>query len=97
MQWPRHWLLWPRSSETSGSLISQSESGIARVLLDRGTDHADITCCSTVTGSVKENIDPWPTCDSTQILPPCSSIIRLDIASPSPVPPFLRVIELSAC
>ena len=40
---------------------------------------------------------PCPTCDSTQILPPCISTMRLDMASPSPVPPFLRVIALSAC
>ena len=35
--------------------------------------------------------------DSTHILPPCISIIRFDMAIPKPVPPFLRVIALSAC
>src|SRR6516162_5181729 len=59
--------------------------------------HAASTCRSTMTGSVKVNIEPWPGCDSTQILPPCISMMRLDIASPKPVPPFLRVIALSAC
>ena len=29
--------------------------------------------------------------------PPCSSTIRLVIARPRPVPPFLRVLELSTC
>ena len=29
--------------------------------------------------------------------PPCSSTIFFAIASPSPVPPFLRVLELSTC
>ena len=46
---------------------------------------------------VNENVEPLPTCDSTQILPPCISMIRLEIAAPSPVPPFFLVIELSAC
>jgi hypothetical protein len=55
------------------------------------------TCCSTMTGNVKANVEPWPGCDSTQILPPCISMIRLDMASPNPVPPFLRVMALSAC
>src|SRR4029079_6765421 len=34
-----------------------------------------------------------PTFDSTQILPPCISIIRFEIASPRPVPACSRVIE----
>ena len=59
--------------------------------------HAGSTCCSTMTGSVKVNVEPWPGCDSTQILPPCISMMRLDMASPKPVPPFLRVMALSAC
>src|SRR3974377_171334 len=54
--------------------------------------HADAsTCRSTTTGSVNANVEPWPSCDSTQILPPCISLMRLDIASPRPVPPLLRV------
>ncbi len=59
--------------------------------------HAVPACRSTRTGSVNEKVDPWPTCDSTQILPPCISTMRFEIASPRPVPPFLRVIVLSAC
>ena len=65
----------------------------------RHTSYFDstLTCCSTTTGSVKANVEPWPGCDSTQILPPCISMMRFDMASPKPVPPFLRVIALSAC
>src|SRR5262249_28837185 len=59
--------------------------------------HADSTCRSTLTGSVKVKVEPWPGCDSTQILPPCISMMRFDMASPKPVPPFLRVMALSAC
>src|SRR5262249_35213239 len=58
---------------------------------------AGSACRSTTTGSLKANVEPWPGCDSTQILPPCISTIRLDMASPRPVPPFLRVMALSAC
>src|SRR5262249_27989690 len=32
---------------------------------------AGATCRSTTTGSLKANDEPWPGCDSTQILPPC--------------------------
>src|SRR6516165_1472883 len=59
--------------------------------------HARSTCCSTTTGSVNANVEPWPGCDSTQIRPPCISMIRFEMASPKPVPPFLRVMALSAC
>jgi len=59
--------------------------------------HASSTCRSTITGSVKVKVEPCPGCDSTQIRPPCISMMRLDMASPKPVPPFLRVIALSAC
>src|SRR6478672_7375861 len=65
--------------------------------LPRRTNYTGLACCSTETGSVNENVEPCPTTDSTQIFPPCISIIRFEMASPRPVPPFLRVIELSAC
>src|SRR6516165_1879357 len=38
-----------------------------------------LICCSTTTGSVNVNVEPWPGCDSTQILPPCISMMRLDM------------------
>src|ERR1051326_4728262 len=59
--------------------------------------HGTSACCATATGSVKENVEPWPGVDSTHIRPPCISMMRLAMASPSPVPPFCRVLELSAC
>src|ERR1700730_4111837 len=59
--------------------------------------HAVSTCRSTRTGIVNEKVEPLPTCDSSQTLPPCISTMRLEMASPKPVPPFLRVIALSAC
>ena len=51
----------------------------------------------TTTGREKENVEPCPGADSTRIFPPCISMMRFEIASPRPVPPFFLVIELSAC
>jgi hypothetical protein len=59
--------------------------------------HVASICRSTITGSVKVNVEPWPGCDSTQIFPPCISMMRFDMASPKPVPPFFLVMALSAC
>src|SRR6516164_8272900 len=72
---------------------------IIRLILDdqNALAHAASTCRSTTTGSVNVNVEPWPGSDSTQILPPCISMMRFDMASPKPVPPFLRVMALSAC
>ena len=47
-------------------------------------------CSSGRTGSVKLNVDPWPTWLWTQIRPPCSSTNFLASVSPSPVPSCLR-------
>jgi hypothetical protein len=72
---------------------------IIRLVLDHqnALAHAGPTCRSTMTGSVKVKVEPWPGCDSIQIFPPCISMMRLEIARPRPVPPFLRVMALSAC
>ena len=59
--------------------------------------HDDLNCCATFVGTVNENVEPLPGVDSTQMRPPCISIIRFDMARPSPVPPFFLVTELSAC
>ena len=67
---------------------------IILLILDHQNEpaHAGLVSCSTVTGSVKEKVDPCPGLDWTQMRPPCSSTMRLEIVSPSPVPPFSRVI-----
>src|SRR5262245_57863351 len=59
--------------------------------------HDGLACCSTLVGTVNENVEPCPGLDSTHSRPPCNSMMRLAIASPSPVPPFFFVIEESAC
>src|SRR6516162_2746595 len=76
-----------------------NDLAIIRLVLDHqnALAHAASTCRSTITGSVNANVEPFPGWDSTQILPPCISMMRLDMASPNPVPPFLRVMALSAC
>src|SRR5271165_3254502 len=72
---------------------------VVHLILDHqnASAHQCPTCASTLTGTVKANVDPCPSSDSTQSRPPCISMIRLAIASPSPVPPFCLVIEESAC
>src|SRR5271167_5110828 len=52
---------------------------------------------STWTGNTTRKVEPSPSTDSTEIVPPCISTMRLEIARPSPVPPFWRVFELSIC
>ena len=47
--------------------------------------------------AVKWNVLPRPASLSTRIAPPIRSTSREQIASPSPVPPYLRVVEPSAC
>ncbi len=42
------------------------------------------------------NEDPLPGADLTLIVPPIESTSFFVIASPRPVPPYLRVVELSA-
>ena len=37
-------------------------------------------------GMEKKNVEPWPGCDSTQMVPPWRSTILLQMASPMPVP-----------
>src|SRR5262249_59868716 len=59
--------------------------------------HAASFCCSTRTGSVNQNVEPFPRLDSTQTRPPCISTMRLTMDSPRPVPPLGRVLGLSAC
>src|ERR1700693_5682362 len=48
-------------------------------------------------GTAKENTLPLSTVLSAQMRPPISSTRRLEIVSPSPEPPNLRVVDESAC
>ena len=43
------------------------------------------------------NSEPCASCDEAEISPPINSTSCLVIAMPSPVPPYLRVVDLSAC
>src|SRR5262249_14814746 len=52
---------------------------------------------SAIIGNRIVNVDPRPTSLSTVISPPIISQNRLLIASPRPVPPYLRVVDASAC
>src|SRR4029077_14469939 len=78
--------------------IAQDPTVVFLVLNDEDAFvHGSLTCRSTVTGTVKANVEPLPTSDSTQMRPPCIPMIRLAIDRPRPVPPFRLVAELSAC
>ena len=44
-----------------------------------------------------QNVEPLPWTESTPMRPPISVTMRLQIASPRPVPPKVRVVEASAC
>src|SRR6266536_74882 len=75
------------------------DSPIVFLILDHQDElaHGGPAWASTRTGRVKQKVDPLPGSDSTQIRPPCISMMRLAMDKPRPVPPFFRVIELSAC
>ncbi|MNV54969.1 hypothetical protein D3C71_1471850 [compost metagenome] len=47
--------------------------------------------------AVNQKVLPWPGVLSTPTSPPISPASFLEMASPSPVPPYLRVVEVSAC
>jgi hypothetical protein len=92
---------WPFSASVSSQPALPSKSrriaGYPLDLRPKDTLGHDLTCRSIFVGTVNENVEPLPGIDSTQMRPPCISTIRFDMASPSPVPPFFLVIELSAC
>src|SRR4030095_12194328 len=50
---------------------------------------------SACSGTVKKNVEPRPSSLSTPMRPPCSSTSRFVMLSPSPVPPYSRVIVVS--
>jgi hypothetical protein len=86
-----------RFTSKSGHRLSLSGCPLSAKSGHSGYFDSRLICCSTTTGSVNANVEPWPGCDSTHILPPCISMMRFEMASPKPVPPFLRVMALSAC
>jgi predicted CXXCH cytochrome family protein len=64
--------------------------------VDSGRDH--LYCAdAAIIGRRIVNVDPRPTSLATVISPPIISQNRLLIASPSPVPPYFRVVDASAC
>src|SRR6202012_4994811 len=56
--------------------------------------HACSVCCRTPIGKTTRNVDPTPKVDSTEMWPPCISMMRLAIESPNPVPLLVLVAEL---
>src|SRR5262245_37186394 len=85
--------------DTCAAQEQAHDASVLLVILDdqHALAHALPACRSIRSGTVKENVDPWPSTDSTQRRPPWSSTMRREMDSPSPLPPFARVLELSAC
>ena len=52
---------------------------------------------TTGSANVKANTLPWPTALVSTSCPPMISIMCRLMARPSPVPPYLRVVDASAC
>src|ERR1700687_4196428 len=81
-----------------GEKIAEDEPIVLLVLDHKNAfGHAFPTCCSTLIGTLTKKVEPQPSSDSPQIRPPFMAMIRLAIDRPSPVPPFVLVVELSAC
>ena len=72
-------------------------TGTAVVLAAAAAPCSCTTWCTTGKGSSTRKVLPVPSVLSTPMLPPMSSASRRLIARPSPLPPYLRVVELSAC
>jgi len=75
------------SSTTSARRPASSTRGAS----SRGGSGRSCSC------AVNQKVEPLPSSLSTPIDPPSSSQSLRLIASPSPVPPYLRVVEASAC
>src|SRR5215471_11065158 len=80
-----------------GEEIMQDLSGVLLVFdHENAFLHVRSISAKALTGRLTEKVEPAPGLDSTQMRPPCISMIRLAIARPSPLPPLLLVAELSA-
>ena len=76
-------------SSTTSACMSR-RSGCGRTGLARGT-------AATPNQAVKVNVLPTPRSLSTPISPPIISVSRFEMESPRPVPPYWRVVVVSAC
>src|SRR6185369_16256313 len=79
----------------AGEQVSQDRAIILLIFDNEDALAHAARASSTRTARVKQNREPLPGSDSTQMRPWCISTIRLAIARPSPVPPLARVLELS--
>jgi CheY-like chemotaxis protein len=62
----------------------------------RGREGA-LSCGASRHGTAHRNELPRPGVLSTPIVPPINAANRAEIVNPRPVPPYWRVVELSAC
>ena len=79
-----------KDDKSSGRAVKAEARG--RVKVEVGAE----ICWETASLAVKRKVLPSPTTLSTQMVPCMSSTMRLEMARPRPVPPYLRVVEESA-
>ena len=80
-----------RLSSTTSTFTSRSVPGVVAVPLLLSWESVFFNF------TVKWNVVPVPSSLSAHTLPPIISTRRWEIVSPSPVPPYFRVAEVSAC
>ena len=73
---------------------SDSCAVVEAVSSERGNDRTSGS--ATMAGSLTVNVEPWPGILSTVISPPIRWQNFWLIARPNPVPPYFRVVEVSA-
>src|ERR1700687_1814823 len=65
---------------------------VTGIVLDQKNFHGHIVPSDKIheflslSSKAKRKVDPCPTCDSTEMVPPCRSTIFLQMANPMPVP-----------
>ena len=91
---PRAAVCWRRMFRFVSLSSTMSKRRPAKRNLISGTT-AVRSCFSNL--ALNQNVEPLPGVLSTPIWPPIISTSCLEIARPRPVPPYLRVVEPSAC
>ncbi|MCU1324778.1 MAG: hypothetical protein JWN34_148 [Bryobacterales bacterium] len=79
----RHLARHPSATCASLAIVAQPSFGPHAIVL-----HSSDGCRVEEDGRLKLNRHPWPSADSTHILPPYCSTMRLQIERPSPVPVY---------
>ena len=74
---------------------STTKMRIPRSVMSMGGDA--LLCAATPKHAVNQKVEPSPTTLLTPTVPPIMVARLFEMANPSPVPPYWRVMEVSAC